>query len=79
MNKFYIDIRKDNFVPVASSVFPMLGILGTFVAMAISMPNFSASSTDALDSEITVLLSGVGSAFSRFNLRYLSFTFMDLL
>ncbi|MGB5964238.1 MAG: MotA/TolQ/ExbB proton channel family protein [Sulfurimonadaceae bacterium] len=63
LNKFYIDIRNDNFVSVASSVFPMLGILGTFVAMAISMPNFSASSTDALDSEITVLLSGVGSAF----------------
>ena len=63
LNKYYIDIRNDNFVSVASSVFPMLGILGTFVAMAISMPNFSANSTDALDSEISVLLSGVGSAF----------------
>lgn len=63
LNKFYEDIRNDNFVSVASSVFPMLGILGTFVAMAISMPNFSASSTDALDSEISTLLSGVGSAF----------------
>ena len=63
LNKFYIDIRNDNFVSVASSIFPMLGILGTFVAMAISMPNFSASSTNALDSEISVLLSGVGSAF----------------
>ena len=63
LNKYYIDIRNDNFVTVASSVFPMLGILGTFVAMAISMPNFSASSTNALDSEISILLSGVGSAF----------------
>ncbi len=63
LNKYYIDIRNDNFVSVASSVFPMLGILGTFVAMAISMPNFSASSTNALDSEISILLSGVGSAF----------------
>lgn len=63
LNRFYVDIRNDNFVSVASSVFPMLGILGTFVAMAISMPNFSASSTNALDSEISILLSGVGSAF----------------
>jgi hypothetical protein len=37
--------------------------LGTFIAMAISMPNFSASSTDTLDAEISLLLSGVGSAF----------------
>ena len=63
LNHFYIDVRNDNFVSVASSIFPMLGILGTFVAMAISMPNFSASSADALDSEISTLLSGVGSAF----------------
>ena len=63
LNKYYIDIRNDNFVSVASSVFPMLGILGTFVAMAISMPNFSATSTDTLGSEISILLSGVGSAF----------------
>ena len=63
LNNFYIDIRNDNFVSVASSVFPMMGILGTFVAMAISMPNFSASDTNTLDSEISVLLSGVGSAF----------------
>ena len=63
LNRYYIDVRNDNFVSVASSIFPMLGILGTFVAMAISMPNFTASSTSALDSEISVLLSGVGSAF----------------
>ena len=63
LNHFYRDVRNDNFVSVASSIFPMLGILGTFVAMAISMPNFSASSADALDSEISTLLSGVGSAF----------------
>ena len=63
LNRFYIDVRNDNFVSVASSIFPMLGILGTFVAMAISMPNFTASDTNTLDSEISVLLSGVGSAF----------------
>jgi len=61
--KYYANIRNDNFVSVASSIFPMLGILGTFVAIALSMPNFSVTDTEALDREISLLLSGVGSAF----------------
>lgn len=63
LNNYYGDIRNDNFASVASSIFPMLGILGTFVAIALSMPNFSVSDTVALDHEISILLSGVGSAF----------------
>lgn len=63
LNGYYSDVRNNNFVSVASSIFPMLGILGTFVAIAISMPNFSVKETAALDNEISVLLSGVGSAF----------------
>ena len=63
LNKYYADVRNDNFVSVASSVFPMLGILGTFIAIALSMPNFSVTDTAALDHEISLLLSGVGSAF----------------
>ena len=63
LNKYYANIRNDNFVSVASSIFPMLGILGTFVAIALSMPNFSVSDTEALNNEISLLLSGVGSAF----------------
>ena len=63
LNSYFDDVRNDNFASVASSIFPMLGILGTFTAIAISMPNFSVSSTEALDGEITALLSGVGSAF----------------
>jgi hypothetical protein len=63
LNDYYTGIRNDNFVSVASSVFPMMGILGTFIAMAISMPNFSATNTDALNTDISLLLSGVGSAF----------------
>jgi len=63
LNKYYSDIRNDNFVSVASSIFPMLGILGTFIAIALSMPDFSVSDTQALDREISLLLSGVGSAF----------------
>ena len=56
-------IRNDNFANVASSIFPTLGILGTFTAIAISMPDFSVESKEALESEITILLSGVGTAF----------------
>ena len=41
----------------------MLGILGTFIAIALSMPDFSVTDTQALDHEISLLLSGVGSAF----------------
>ncbi|MBU1657682.1 MotA/TolQ/ExbB proton channel family protein [bacterium] len=63
LNEYYSHIRNDNFVSVASSIFPMLGILGTFVAIAISMPNFSVTDTKTLDNEISILLSGVGSAF----------------
>jgi len=63
LENYYSDVRNNNFVAVASSVFPMLGILGTFLAIAISMPNFSVADTAALDKEISILLSGVGSAF----------------
>lgn len=63
LENYYSNIRNNNFVAVASSVFPMLGILGTFLAIAISMPNFSVADTQALDKEISILLSGVGSAF----------------
>lgn len=63
IEEFYKDIRNDNFARVAPSVFPMLGILGTFVAIAISMPDFTVKDLEALDQEITVLLSGIGTAF----------------
>ncbi|WP_455757171.1 MotA/TolQ/ExbB proton channel family protein [Sulfurimonas sp.] len=63
LHGYYSKIRNNNFVSVAASVFPMLGILGTFIAIAISMPNFSVTDSQALDNEITILLSGVGSAF----------------
>ena len=60
---YFKSVRDDNFAKVASSVFPMLGILGTFIAIAISMPDFTANNTKELDSEISKLLSGVGTAF----------------
>jgi len=61
--EYYKDIRNDNFAKVAPSVFPMLGILGTFIAIALSMPDFTVKDIEALDREISVLLSGIGTAF----------------
>jgi biopolymer transport protein ExbB/TolQ len=63
ISEYYQDIRNDNFAKVASSVFPMLGILGTFIAIALSMPDFTVQDLGSLDREISLLLSGIGTAF----------------
>ncbi len=60
---YYKTFRNDNYASIAPSLFPMLGILGTFTAIAISMPDFSSSNTAELDSDISILLSGIGTAF----------------
>ena len=60
---YYKTFRNDNYASIAPSFFPMLGILGTFTAIAISMPDFSISDTEALDRDISLLLSGIGTAF----------------
>ena len=63
ISNYYKRYRNDNYASIASSLFPMLGILGTFTAIAISMPNFSSADTAALDNDISLLLSGIGTAF----------------
>ena len=63
LEKYINGFRNDNFSSIATTVFPMLGILGTFISIALSMPDFSVKNADALDHEITILLSGVGTAF----------------
>jgi len=63
LEEYYREILNDNFAKVASSIFPMLGILGTFIAIALSMPDFTVNDLTALDKEISLLLSGVGTAF----------------
>ena len=63
LEKYINGFRNDNFSSIATTVFPMLGILGTFISIAMSMPDFSVKNADALDHEITILLSGVGTAF----------------
>ncbi len=57
------DLRNDNFASIAAGVFPTLGILGTFISIAISMPDFSSQTSAVLEKEISLLLGGVGTAF----------------
>jgi len=63
LESYINSFRNDNFSTIATTVFPMLGILGTFISIAMSMPDFSVQDTNALDHEISMLLSGVGTAF----------------
>ncbi len=63
MQDFTRALRNDNFASVAAGVFPTLGILGTFISIAISMPDFSSQSSAQLEREISLLLGGVGTAF----------------
>lgn len=56
-------MRNENFSSVAAGIFPTLGILGTFISIAISMPDFSAHTSEVLEQEISKLLGGVGTAF----------------
>ncbi len=58
-----LTMRNDNFSSVASGIFPTLGILGTFISIAMSMPDFTSQSSEALEHEISTLLGGVGTAF----------------
>ncbi len=63
MHDFSSTLRNDNFASVAAGVFPTLGILGTFISIALSMPDFSSQSSSELEREISLLLGGVGTAF----------------
>jgi hypothetical protein len=62
-SEYYSLLRNENYSSVAAMVFPTLGILGTFISIAISMPDFGSSTSEALEHEISLLLSGVGTAF----------------
>lgn len=57
------NIRNDNYASIGASVFPTMGILGTFISIALTMPDFASSTSGELDKEIGILLSGVGTAF----------------
>ncbi len=57
------NLRNENFASIAAGIFPTLGILGTFISIAISMPDFSSQTSAVLEKEISLLLGGVGTAF----------------
>jgi len=63
IKNFTTSLRNDNFASVAASVFPTLGILGTFISIALTMPDFSSQNSAQLEQEISQLLGGVGTAF----------------
>jgi hypothetical protein len=63
LHEFTLPLRNTNFASVAFGIFPTLGILGTFISIAIAMPDFSSNSTAELEKEISTLLGGVGTAF----------------
>ena len=60
---FTSGLRNENFASIAAGIFPTLGILGTFISIAISMPDFSSKTSAVLEREISLLLGGVGTAF----------------
>lgn len=57
------ELRNDHLASIGTGVFPMLGILGTFISIAISMPSFGSKDAIGLEKEIGILLNGVGTAF----------------
>jgi len=63
IKEFSSTLRNENFSSVAAGIFPTLGILGTFISIAVSMPDFSSNTSEALEHEISLLLGGVGTAF----------------
>jgi hypothetical protein len=63
LKEFTLPLRNTNFSSVAAGIFPTLGILGTFISIAVSMPDFSSQTASVLEKEISLLLGGVGTAF----------------
>ncbi len=63
VKNFTSDLRNENFASVAAGIFPTLGILGTFMSIAGTMPDFSSQTSAMLEKEISILLGGVGTAF----------------
>lgn len=63
LDSYTKDLRNDSLANIAAGIFATLGILGTFISIAISLPAFSANDTIGLERDISRLLIGVGTAF----------------
>ena len=55
--------RNENYASVAPSFFSAMGILGTFISIALFVPNFNANDLNSLEREISLFLSGIATAF----------------
>ncbi len=62
-NAYVTHFRSENFATIASSIFATLGILGTFISIALFMPSFNTSDLSSLEWAISQFLSGVSNAF----------------
>ena len=40
-------IRNENYASIAASIFPTMGILGTFISIALTLPDFSSQTASA--------------------------------
>lgn len=56
-------VRNDSFANIATSVFALLGILGTFICLALNLPELSNMKFENFEFEISKLLSALGTAF----------------
>lgn len=62
-NAYVTHFRSENFATVASSIFATLGILGTFISIALFMPSFNTSDLSSLEWAISQFLSAMSNAF----------------
>lgn len=62
-NAYVAHFRSENFATIASTLFATLGILGTFISIALFMPSFNTSDLNSLEWAISQFLSGVSNAF----------------
>ena len=62
-NAYTKTARNENFADIAVSVFATMGILGTFISIALFVPNFNTSDLSSLEREISLFLSGISNAF----------------
>lgn len=62
-NAYVAGFRNDNFAAIAPMLFATLGILGTFISIALFIPSFNTGDLDSLEREISLFLSGIGNAF----------------
>lgn len=60
---FVKDARNENFAAIAPTTFATLGILGTFLSIALFVPDFNTADLAALEWEISLFLSGIANAF----------------